>query len=130
LGAAGEGSAGKEDKRFSKSRQETKTIIDAEPDRAKKPRGLGLFQGEGMQFPDLARKHVTKVDVDQVPTVLHSLKRISIISGSSVGDQGKDARMQPIDFVVAGDVNTTGSGKGIAAQALTTKTIEAIKIQG
>lgn len=120
FGKTSENSPDKHEKRFSKARQDTRLIVDEEPDKTKKPRRLSLFAGVGMQFPDLARKPVSKVDVDQVLTILHSLSGASIISGSSVGDHGTDSRVQPIELVGAGSVGNALTGNGTVANALTT----------
>lgn len=120
FGGPDKNSADSHQKRFSKARQDSKLLVGEEPDRAKKTRGLGLFAETGAQFPDLVRKPVSKVEIDHVPTILHSLKGISLISGSSVGDAGKDARIQPIDLVAAENGNIARMKESNAANTLTT----------
>lgn len=120
FGGAGKNSAENYQKRFSKARQDSKLLVDEEPDKAKRTRGLGLFSKTGAQFPDLVRKPVSKVEIDEVPTVLHSLKGVSLISGSSVGDAGKDARIQPIDLVAAANGNIAQMKESNTANTLTT----------
>lgn len=110
---------GEQEKRFSKARQETKVIVDEEPDRARKPRDIGFFVGE-IKFPDLARKQVSKVEPDQVPTILLSQNGVSILSGSSVGDGGCDAKVQPIELAGTSGGNIALTGNSAAANALTT----------
>lgn len=115
-----EGQRDEKELRFSKARQETKTIIDEEPDKAKKPRGIGLFPA-GIQFPDLARKAISKIENDQAPTLLISKEGISIIAGSSVGDAGRTPAVQPIEFSGVTDGNVASAGKSATASVLTTQ---------
>jgi hypothetical protein len=115
-----EGQRDEKDLRFSKARQETKTIIDEEPDKTKKPRGIGLSHA-GVQFTDLTRKAISKIESDQVPTLLLSKEGISIIAGSSVGDAGRTPTVQPIEFSGVTDENVASAGKNAAAGVLTTQ---------
>lgn len=107
------------EKRFAKMRKETKVIVDEEPDRAKNTRGIGTGLGN-LQFPDLTRKPVSKVEIDQVPRILLSQNGTSVLSGSSVGDNGRDAQIQPIELAGTSGGNIALTGNCALTNALTT----------
>ena len=81
---------------FSKARKEEKSIVDQEPSSVKSTRSIRFFSTLQPKFPDLSKKTVAKTDIEQVPTIMRSAKGISIISGLSVGEGGKDPKIQPI----------------------------------
>ncbi|MBB3122488.1 helix-turn-helix domain-containing protein [Pseudoduganella violacea] len=85
---------------FSRQRRDSKLLSDREPDKSKQPRKLDLASEE-MQFPDLARKPVSRVDSEVTPTIRLSQQGMSIINSSSVGCEGSMATIQPIELSVA-----------------------------
>ena len=91
--------------RYNRKIKDSKTVVDAEPDKAKTRRNVDLAGKKRDQFPDLGNKRVIKVDIDFVPTILRTSAGTSIISAASVGDRGKDKTLQPIDFVDAGQAS-------------------------
>lgn len=119
FGNAPDSQHGEPEKRFSKARQETKAIVNEEPDRAKKSRGIDICL-RGAQFPDLTKKPVSKVEIDQVPTILLSQNGTSILSGSSVGDDGRDTQLQPIELAGTSGGNIALTGNGAVTNVLTT----------
>jgi len=84
---------------LARRRQDAKVLSNVEPDRTKRSRGLGLHLG-GIQFPDLARKPVLRIDSEAPPTVKISQHGVSIIDTSSVGGEGGPAPFQPIELSV------------------------------
>lgn len=84
--------------RFSKASVTTKAIVDDEPDKARKTIRFSLIT-ERRQFPDLARKQISKTETDQTPTVVLSKSGTTIFSGVAVGDSGRDVSIKPLDLV-------------------------------
>lgn len=111
-------SYGQHEKRFFRALTEVKQVVDQEPSRAKSTRELKSMASP--QFPDLVWKKIAKVDIDQVPTVLHSLSGVSMISSSSVGEAGSDPTVQPIDLVAASGAHLPMKGSATATDVLTT----------
>jgi hypothetical protein len=91
-------------------RLDSKVISDDEPFRSKPPRGIGMLFGR-MQFPDLARKPVSRVD-DNQPTSVQIVSEGTVnITSSSVGSGGGMKGIQAIDIVapVNGEQSTDTS---------------------
>ncbi|MES2040095.1 MAG: hypothetical protein V4495_19945 [Pseudomonadota bacterium] len=105
---------------FSKARQEIKSVVNDEPDKTKSPRTIRLHTGN-TQFPDLVRKPVSRIESEAVPTILISKEGISIISGSSVGDAGRIASIQPIELSSDIDASLSTRGNHSAAYTLEVK---------
>jgi hypothetical protein len=85
------------DRRFVKALKAIREIVNREPGRSKIARELESQARP--QFPDLEWKRISKIDPAEVPTIMSSLKGVSIVSGSSVGEDGQDTKIQPIDVV-------------------------------
>lgn len=80
-------------------RIESKSISDVEPSKHLRSRGIGLIFGP-MQFPDLARKPVSKTDAENVPSISATKDGMSVVSGFSVGEGGSLRSILPIDLQV------------------------------
>lgn len=93
--------------RYIRKPQSTNTIVDAEPDKTKKKRDVDLVEGKREQFPDLGKKRVAKVDIDAAASVLRMMSGASDLVAASVGDNGADRSIQPVDFVDAQSVLAT-----------------------
>lgn len=96
-----------------KIRIETKVICDVEPSRHLRSRGIGMIFGS-MQFPDLARKPVSRVDEEDVPSISATTDGMSIVNGFSVGEGGSSRGIHPIDLQTLSE-----------SDAATLKTLEA-----
>lgn len=72
---------------ISKARQQNNTVIDEEPDKRRNPQKFST-QNSGIQFPDLTRKSITKIENENVPTLMLRKEGISMVDGLSVGDAG------------------------------------------
>ena len=101
---------------FSNRRQDPKILSDVEPSRSKQARRLGMYFGD-MQFPDLARKSISRIDSEDAPTVQLSKQGLSIIESASVGGEGSEKSIQPIELSAFDATSLLSSGTSTEAKS-------------